>query len=117
MVTMKKRIARANTIVDYDDLLFLETLNKKEKNGFISLHIDALKNKMNMSYNAFLTHYKRLSSYEFIKIILPMDKTARFRGEKIHFVELTTEGSSFLNAIKNTPTIKTFFEDYKKKYV
>jgi len=119
---IKKRKARADTIFDYDDLLFLIRLKELTENpgnskdklkspDAVGIHFDILKTKLNMSHNAFLTHLRRLSNYDFVKELKPVNSQERFKGSKINYLFITAVGKHFLELSFSFDFIKNKFND------
>ena len=112
---MKKRTSRANTILDYDDLLFLEVLDNKVNGSYIGLHPEKIQNIINCSRNSLIIHIQRLEKYGFIKRLNSINPRERFEGKPILFFEITEEGSQFFKAILKTPSISNNLIIHKNK--
>jgi hypothetical protein len=123
MVDIRKRTARADTIIDFDDLLFLvrlqEVLDSKiyDSHKFITpqgkkgIHFDILKTKMNMSHNAFLTHLRRLEKYNFIGVLHSAESKSRFEGVKLNYVFLHINGIKFKDYMLSIDMINKRFDE------
>lgn len=111
----KKRNSRATTILDYDDLLFLLELydTKKQNQEKNAIHYDTLKEKLNMSHNAFLTHQRRLLSYELVNISQPLDDKERFSGKKLKYIYITDKGIEFLKYLGDFKAIQEGLNGYQ----